>query len=268
MNGNIMTDGNDFSVNGFKVKVPPAGKPAAGSPALGTVWPSDMGGLSSSALLVYEYDIAKTPPEALANSYSTEQDPDSTFLAPLFRNTAQFKEGPSEINTIAIYRELVMHYVWRAIVVELNTGGGYSEDKKIETGVQTGSTEAKTFSAHLGAEESGAVPFFGFNLKLNEAYNWGNTSTVTTNLTKSESTTVHVTADKNQRFIHWQFYERHVLGKPKIAANVRDVSQAEPYFKAFDAAGMADQYPDLVLESATLLPSGEGVFSSTSYPVA
>ncbi|GAA6181392.1 hypothetical protein NBRC116594_28300 [Shimia sp. NS0008-38b] len=262
-----MTGSTPFDLNGYILDVPPTGKFAANAPPLGASWPSSDGTQCAAAWIIYPFikTDAMTPESLMSNIWSIGDGHHVRELGSQSNFAWQEKYTGS---TFFVLRPVTMHYVWRAIIVDLNTAGGYSQDQTFQTGVQTSSETTTTFGETLGAEASGKVPLLGgIGLKLTAAYNAGSTTKNATVLTQSSSVTQHIKADPNQTFVQWQLFTRHHIAPPILSG----IGDAEPdlgaaFYKAFDESGYAAANPAVEIEQAPLLASGQGVYSATMYP--
>ena len=153
--------------------------------------------------------------------------------------------------TFFVVRKLTMFYTWKAIIVELNTGGGYSQDQTFATGVQNRSEETTNFAVKLGVESNDQLPIFGgIGLKLSAGYRWGGTTKKSTVLTGAASVTHYIKADPNKTIIQWQLFTHHRLKPPALDAASVDPDSVGDFWKAFAASDMAKQYPEVSLENA------------------
>ncbi|WP_390910328.1 hypothetical protein [Pseudosulfitobacter sp. SM2401] len=223
-----------------------------------------------SSSLIYDYIYPKITPLVLIASYTGAQEPvgsaghvDGTFRKDMISTVDK---------TMTVGREVVMSYQWKAVIVELNTAGGYSEDKTFVTGVQSTQEATETFGRVLSAEASTNIPLLkGIDVKLTAAYNSGHSSQNKTVLTTSSTTTQKVTAPAKQTFVQWQLFIQHTIKTPSIGANNVLPEYFTPYWKEFDTyggTGIPARFPQVVIENAPLLSSGEGIYSATMYPAS
>ena len=261
-----MVNSKTFDLNGYIIDVPPAGKFDTGAPSIGNSWPSHVGTQAASALTVIPFpkSFYSTPALLMQNVWSIGgEHKDAPLLRPVnMKFSDEFKDP-----TFFVVREVTMHYVWKAIIVDLNTAGGYSQDQTFQTGVQTSTDVTKSFGAKLGVDVSGKVPLLGgIGVKLSAAYNMGETTKKSTVLTQSSSITQHIKADPNQTFIQWQLFTRHHIAPPYLVTTRIEPTTAGPFIDAFDQSGYAKDHTDIEIVEAPLLTGGQGVYSSTMYP--
>ncbi|MEP3919613.1 hypothetical protein [Ascidiaceihabitans sp.] len=263
-----MSDPSIFDFNGYKIKVPPKGKFNQDVPAIGNVWPNAQGTPIVSSYLVYDFAYPKVTPLVLVQSYTGAQEPvgaaghvDGTFR----------KDSVSPVNkTMSVVREIVMSYQWRAVIVELNTAGGYAQEKSFVTGVQTSEEASKTFGRVLSAEASTNIPLFkGIDVKLTAAYNTGHSTQSKTVLTSSSTITEKITAPANQTFVQWQLFIVHTIKAPSLSANNVNPDDFNAYQKLFDTyggTGIPAQFPQVSIENAPQLSGGGAIYSATLFP--
>jgi hypothetical protein len=260
-----MTNSKTFDLNGYIIDVPPAGKFDAGAPSIGTSWPSHVGTQAASAWTVSPFpkSLYSTPAILMRGVWRIGGDfEDAPLLRPVKWSFSDFKDP-----TFFVLRTVTMHYVWKAIIVDLNTAGGYSQDQTFQTGVQTSTDVTTSFGAKLGVEVSGKVPLLGgIGVKLSAAYNMGETTKKSTVLTQSSSITQHIKADPNQTFIQWQLFTRHHIAPPSLATTGIEPTVAKAYFDVFNQSDYAKRNADIEIVEAPLLTGGQGVYSSTMYP--
>ncbi|MDG1472162.1 MAG: hypothetical protein P8Q26_11470 [Ascidiaceihabitans sp.] len=263
-----MSEPTSFVFNGHTIQAPPKGKFAQGVPAIGNVWPSEQPTPIVSSYLVFDNAYPTVTPRVVITSYTGAQEP--IGHAGHVDGTFRKKEISPVDKIITIGREVVMSYQWKAVIVELNTVGGYTQDKTFVTGVQTSEETSVSFGRVLSAEVGTNIPLLkGIDVKLSEAYNEGNNTQNKTVLTSSSTTTQKITAPANQTFVQWQLFIQHSIKLPGIAATGIEPADFAPYQKEFDTYGgtgipaMSSQF---MIESAPMLPSGEGIFSATLYP--